>query len=108
MEQNYLTYQTGCLLPCRYKEYQTVDAPLDIDDKYRILKLIRSTKTVLVKTEHILYPFSSFLAEFRGALGLFLGFFFMMVWDWLQFAINAIARKKNTLCRIKRPRLKTV
>ena len=34
--------------------------------------------------EEILFDFQSFVAEFGGALGLFLGFSFVMVWDWLM------------------------
>ena len=36
-----------------------------------------------VETEELIYPWQSFLAEFGGALGLFLGFSFMTVWDSL-------------------------
>ena len=48
----------------------------------------RSTKTVRVLTEELVYPFPSFLAEFGGALGLFLGFSIFMVWDMIIFCIN--------------------
>ena len=34
-----------------------------------------------VEEEVLVYPFQSFLAEFGGALGLFLGFSFMTIWD---------------------------
>ena len=86
---------TGCLLPCRYKEYQIVDSPITVGDENNIMMLIRATKTVLLKTEELVYPFSSFLAEFGGALGLFVGFSFMLVWDVLQIVINVIVSKKK-------------
>ena len=95
-----ITNHTGCLLPCFYKEYQIVDNPITVDVSNRIMKLIRATKTVLVKTEELVYPFSSFLAEFGGALGLFVGFSFMLVWDVLQIAMNVIVTKKKLLNRI--------
>ena len=34
-----------------------------------------------VETEELIYPWQSLVAEFGGALGLFLGFSFMTVWD---------------------------
>ena len=37
------------------------------------------SKDTVVETEVLLYPFTSFLAEFGGALGLFLGFSFIQV-----------------------------
>ena len=97
LEKKELARQTGCLLPCSYKEYQIVEAPIDVEPSLRILHLIRPTNTVLVKQEHLWYPFSSFLAEFGGALGLFLGFSFLMVWDWLQLGLTFIIKQnKNT------------
>ena len=81
--QGDIANHTGCLLPCRYKEYEIVDTPILMDPRDKIQWLVRSNKNVLVKTEHLVYPFSSFLAEFGGALGLFLGFSFFMAWDFL-------------------------
>ena len=37
---------TGCLLPCRYKEYKFADVPVEIDVKNRIKKIVRSAKTL--------------------------------------------------------------
>ena len=36
-----------------------------------------------VKTEDLIYPWQSLVAEFGGALGLFLGFSFMTIWDFV-------------------------
>ena len=36
------------------------------------------------------YPFESFLAEVGGALGLFLGFSFIMIWDLLIYGIKIL------------------
>ena len=47
--------QSGCLLPCRYKEYQLVDAPCTVSMEDRMMNLIRATKTVLIETEVLLY-----------------------------------------------------
>ena len=65
---------SGCLLPCEYTEYQIVDTPITLGKTNSSMWLILASTTVIVKTEELLYPFTSFLAEFGGALGLFLGF----------------------------------
>ena len=36
-----------------------------------------------LEEEEYVYPFISFVAEFGGALGMFLGFSFIMVWDFI-------------------------
>ena len=93
--QNY----TGCLLPCQYKEYQVVDDPVTMGMTKSSIWLSLATSTVIVKTEELLYPFSSFLAEFGGALKLFLGFSFMTAWDVLQLAFNFVMSKKR-VCKV--------
>ena len=40
-----------------------------------------ASNSVILKEEAYLYPFISFLAEFGGSLGLFLGFSFLSLWD---------------------------
>ena len=44
----------------------------------------RRTYVITEKRETILYPFESFLAEFGGALGLFLGFSFFGFFGFLK------------------------
>ena len=39
------------------------------------------SKSTEVKTEVLIFPLSSLVAEFGGTLGLFLGFSFMTLWD---------------------------
>ena len=49
-----------------------------------------------VEEEVLVYPFQSFLAEFGGALGLFLGFSFMTIWDGVMgMMISVMELKKN-------------
>ena len=51
-------------------------------------------QSIQVETEELIYPWQSFLAEFGGALGLFLGFSFMTIWDSLHsvvgFTVSAV------------------
>ena len=46
-----------------------------------------------VKTEAFLYDERSLLAEFGGALGLFLGFSFYMLWETFEHIINSLKRQ---------------
>ena len=39
---------------------------------------------IIEETEEYAYGFISFLAEFGGALGLFLGFSFLSLWEIMQ------------------------
>ena len=55
--------------------------------------------TVTVKKEILVYPFESLVAEVGGALGLFLGFSFLMIWDVLEI----VGLKLNLLKKIKSP-----
>ena len=34
------------------------------------------------------YPLESFISEFGGALGLFIGFSFMMIWDLIEMLLT--------------------
>ena len=47
-----------------------------------------SSPDVLERTEQLLYPTDSFISEFGGALGLFLGFSCMMIWDGLELLFH--------------------
>ena len=42
-----------------------------------------STNAVTVKEEAYIYPLQSFVSEFGGSLGLFVGFSFLTIWDWI-------------------------
>ena len=51
--------------------------------------------TVEVLKEQEAYPILSFVADFGGILGLFIGSNFLMVWGWLMWC------GKNILARFK-------
>ena len=42
-----------------------------------------STQNVLVRREVLAFPTDSLVADCGGVLGLFLGFNFLMVWEWM-------------------------
>ena len=40
--------------------------------------------TVQVMKEEMAFPFGSLVADCGGILGLFIGFNFLMIWDWIM------------------------
>ena len=46
-------------------------------------------QSIQVETEELIYPWQSFVAEFGGALGLFLGFSFMKILDSLLTVLGS-------------------
>ena len=58
LEQKEVSNTTGCLLPCQYRKYQTVDSLL-LDRGYNpIIMFTWATKTVDVQTGELVYPFA--------------------------------------------------
>ena len=83
---------TGCQVPCRYREYKILnDLMKGLTEGFGIGMMFPSTEITL-EEEDYMYPFVSFVAEFGGALGMFLGFSFLMVWDFGYFSIATIYR----------------
>ena len=87
--------QTGCLVPCRYREYKLVQRVDGFFLDYG-LGVSYSTTEVVVEEEQWVYPPVSFLAEFGGALGMFLGVSFMLVWDCFTVLFRRINNYKPT------------
>ena len=90
--------RTGCLKPCRYSEYSLPSVPPEKTSFYNgsHVFLIPASKTVTKKTETLLYPFTSFVSEFGGALGLFVGFSFWMILDLIEVTFKLIAKCTDT------------
>ena len=84
LEQSALVRTTGCQLPCRYREYAQVDEPLGGFKPTLGLDIMFASANVVLDSEDYVYPFISFVAEFGGSLGLFLGFSFMMIVEYLE------------------------
>ena len=104
---------SGCHMPCTYMEYYKTQ----VRRKYYTLTINKnnlqkktidfqevaymqdpsgekgylfgySTNSIIVKEETLLYPFSSFLAEFGGSLSLFIGISFITLCDTLLGVIK--------------------
>ena len=54
-----------------------------------------ASKTITRKKEVWIYPIESLISEFGGALGLFLGFSFLMIWDMMKIIVTS---EKAKLC----------
>ena len=93
MDQATVVEYTGCNIPCTYTEYKLATAPIKYAAGERIIQILLSSSQVSSKTEEIIYPFESFVSEFGGALGLFLGFSFLMIWDVIKIVIRTWVTK---------------
>ena len=84
LHQPYVVKNTWCLIPCSYTEYKLGTEPTKYYLKTQRLRVRFSSPDVLKRTEQLLYTMESFISEFGGALGLFLGFSCMMIWEALE------------------------
>ena len=70
-----------------------------MDDAEKVvLSLSYTTKSVEVQREVDAFSFGSLVADVGGILGLFIGFNFLMVWDWFAWVIKNIFMKRFKLC----------
>ena len=89
MELASVVASTGCDIPCNYNQYKFLNIDLKPDEAWPVDGQIQYgfwavTKFTKIEQEILLYPFTSLLAEFGGALGLFLGFSIMTIWDGVE------------------------
>jgi hypothetical protein len=96
IDESAVLNETGCIPPCRYTEYKLSAEPI----KYQrnsaglYLRVKFSSNKGLKRTEEVLYPIESFVSEFGGALGLFVGFSLMMVWDVIDLLLHVWMKSK--------------
>ena len=74
LEKSAITKYTGCNNPCNYFEYKLGGDPVQAFDRTLGLNIMFGSGTINVVKEERSYPLISFIAEFGGSLGLFLGF----------------------------------
>ena len=92
LEKKDVVTTSGCQAPCRFLEYKILnDLMKGLTVGFGIGMMFPSTEITLEEEEYV-YPFVSFVAEFGGALGMFLGFSFLMVWDFLYFGIITLCK----------------
>ena len=87
--------ETGCQPPCKYTEFSVPMNPLgsSFDINFTTLQISFSKSSIIQRKELLVYPLTSFVAEFGGTLGLFLGFSFLALWDLLEKLIKFIINK---------------
>ena len=79
------------------KEFKMVDYP----ENQVAICLWAVSKYTQAEEEVLVYPLQSFVAEFGGCLGLFLGFSFMTIWDGLKSLVKwATQLKKFPISKI--------
>ena len=57
-----------------------------------------SPSTVQVLREEEAHSFSSLVADVGGVLGLFIGFNFLMLWDWIVLGVEKIQHNNLKMC----------
>ena len=59
------------------------------------LRPIFASDTIQVQKEEEAFPFISLVADCGGILGLFIGFNFLMIWDWVVKIWESLSNKKD-------------
>ena len=94
IDESRLFETTGCPRPCSFYRYRLVDDPqLNAGIGYGF-QLRYGKAEANEEREIFLYDFTSFVSEFGGALGLFLGFSFFSLWDIIQPIIIFLNKRK--------------
>ena len=79
-----VTAESGCKVPCSYYSYTKTQLAYQPDNMGEVgIILGFSSNRLTIKDEKLVYPLESFIAEFGGSLGLFLGFSFIGCFDFL-------------------------
>ena len=107
---------TGCNQPCFYREFSQVGKEvIRTFDKHGMIflwnlnrckcvtpviiligyNIILANSEVIEEEEHYIYDFISFTSEVGGSLGLFLGFSFIMLFDYLAQTMIIVKKLFN-------------
>ena len=70
-----------------------MEVPVEITGNKSLLMPYFQTNIVEVQREELAYPTMSLVADVGGVLGLFIGFNFLMIWDWIIWGIKKIFHK---------------
>ena len=77
-----ISKMTGCLKPCTYNMYEFgKHEPVTLKTEHFAFSLWAVSSKTTIKTEQLIYPLASLVAEFGGTLGLFLGLSFITLWN---------------------------
>ena len=95
-----LINMSGCPLPCSYSEYRLVGSPSVVDLTSYGFQLSFAKTEAWEEREALVYEFVSFVSEFGGSLGLFLGFSFYSVWDVLELFLAVLYKQRKKLLKM--------
>ena len=85
--------------------------PTVIPSDGTVLALMFASPTIEVLKEAEAYPFLSLVADCGGVLGLFIGFNFMIIWDWVLITVMRFLpdiKHNNFPKRVLRKRRKSI
>ena len=70
-----------------------IEFPAALTGNRSLLMPYFQNNVVEVQMEELAYPLLSLVADVGGVLGLFIGFNFLMIWDWIIWGIKKIFHK---------------
>ena len=91
-----LTWNTRCRLCYMVlsgmmilEHFQLADEPFNAKWPNRSqVKIMFDRPGIITETEELAYSLSSLVADCGGVLGLFIGFNFLMIWDFIEYAMK--------------------
>ena len=72
-----------------------VEVPAELTENRSLLMPYFQENIVEVHKEELAYNTRDLVADVGGVLGLFLGFNFLMIWDWIIWGIKKFCKKNN-------------
>ena len=81
---------TGCPRPCSFTQYGLAAPAIEVNHDTMGLEMFLSRTKIEKRTEDLMLSKEAFVSQFGGALGLFIGFSFMSLWDVMQFFISSL------------------
>ena len=95
MERKDVITMTRCEVPCTYRKYTVLtDLMKGLGVGFGVGVVFPSTEITLEEEDYV-YPLLSFVAELGGALGMFLGFSFLMALNFLHNIILTTIRYRK-------------
>ena len=89
---------TSCLPPCQYLEFKlALDSDKFSGMNYSGVGIQFVDNKVSVDKEIEIYSWISLVSDIGGALGLFLGFSFLMLWDWAAQVLGRCIEFMDTI-----------
>ena len=83
--------RTKCIRPCSYNVFSLSSEVTQIKTSNSTRAFLAFESNYIVSKKQVwVYPWTSLIAEFGGTLGLFVGFSFIMIWDFAEASVTKI------------------